>query len=208
MGLFMSGFILALSLCLDIGINNIATVRAGIEKGFGSSFAMAIGGTLGDVVYLIISLAGLSLIMQYQPVRVMIWLGGSLFLFYFALMAWREAFHSKPSIQEPGGRNTTKVKDAWYGFGLTMASPTTILLFATIGGNMLSSAAPSVSAVSVFFIGFFTAQFAWAVFIAISSHLGGKLLGPSLLKTFSLASSVLFFGFAVYILIDGWNNFL
>jgi L-lysine exporter family protein LysE/ArgO len=34
MELFISGFLLSLSLCLDLGIVNVAIIKTGIEKGF------------------------------------------------------------------------------------------------------------------------------------------------------------------------------
>jgi len=58
MELFISGFLLSLSLCLDLGIVNVAIIKTGVEKGFLPSLNIGLGSTVGDIVYATLSTLG------------------------------------------------------------------------------------------------------------------------------------------------------
>ena len=87
MKLFSSGFLLALSLCLDIGIVNIAMIRAGLDKGFLASLKIGLGSTAGDLVYAILSVLGIGVLLHHSWFRWGIWVGGTTVLLLYSWSA-------------------------------------------------------------------------------------------------------------------------
>jgi L-lysine exporter family protein LysE/ArgO len=69
MTMFITGFLLCISLCLDLGIVNVAILRAGVERGFLSSFMIGVGSSFGDLTYAILSVMGVSYVLNQFAVR-------------------------------------------------------------------------------------------------------------------------------------------
>jgi L-lysine exporter family protein LysE/ArgO len=90
---FSNGFLLSLSLCLDIGVANIAMITLAMQRGFLQGFWLGLGTCVGDLIYAVAALAGMTVLLQFGSVRWSLWLGGSVLLVWFAvkmlLAAWR-----------------------------------------------------------------------------------------------------------------------
>lgn len=213
MSWFFSGFFLSLSLCLDLGIVNVAIIRAGVARGLLPSFLIGVGSSFGDLIYALLSMVGISLLLESRIVRWVLWLGGTVILLY---MTWNmlKEFRSPKAIDlrgEDGAKEDSKRswKDFSSGLGLALASPSAILWFATIGGSVIASSdASSTSALLLFFGGFFTASIAWSLFMAGVSSQGGKWLGHRLVRGFSFVSALLFLYFAGKVFVDGYYTLL
>ncbi|UYZ12636.1 LysE family translocator [Brevibacillus sp. WF146] len=213
MSWFVSGFFLSLSLCLDLGIVNVAILRAGVQRGMLPSFLIGAGSSFGDLFYALLSMAGMSLLMNNLYVRWGLWLGGTVILLSMAWSMIREFRRPKMidlderSGQEPEHRQGWK--DFTWGLGLALASPSAILWFATVGGSVIAaSQGHSASSLLLFFSGFFTASVLWSLFMAGVSSQGGKWLGPRLVRGFSLLSALLFLFFAGKVFLDGCRTLL
>lgn len=48
---FSTGFLLSLSLCLDIGIANIAMITLAMQRGYFQGFWLGVGTCVGDLIY-------------------------------------------------------------------------------------------------------------------------------------------------------------
>lgn len=81
---FSNGFILRLSLCLDIGIANIAMITLAMQRGYFHGFWLGIGTCVGDLAYALLALAGMAVLLQYEVVRWVLWIGGEALLLWFA----------------------------------------------------------------------------------------------------------------------------
>ena len=81
---FTSGFLLSLSLCLDIGVANIAMITLAMQRGYFQGFALGLGTCVGDLIYAVLALAGMTVLLQYETVRWVLWIGGWALLVYFA----------------------------------------------------------------------------------------------------------------------------
>jgi len=206
---FSNGFLLSLSLCLDIGIANIAMITLAMQRGFMQGFWLGMGTCVGDLVYAIAALAGMTVLLQFESVRWALWLGGSALLVWFALKmllaAWRGG-HME-------ARSEVVVESAWReflrGIFLAMSSPTAILWFAAVGGVLISrSGGGSLLDAGLFLSGFFVAGLVWCMSICgIASH-GGRLLGDRLLTWSYLLSAAIFCYFAVYVIVSGYREFI
>ena len=206
---FSNGFLLSLSLCLDIGIANIAMITLAMQRGFLKGFWLGLGTCVGDLIYAVAALAGMTVLLQFESVRWTLWLGGSVLLVWFAvkmlLAAWRGGHMEARAdvVVESGWREFLR------GIFLAMSSPTAILWFAAVGGVLISrSGGGSLLDAGLFLSGFFAAGLVWCLSLCgIASH-GGRLLGDRLLTWSYLLSAAIFCYFAVYVIVSGYRDFI
>lgn len=206
---FSNGFLLSLSLCLDIGIANIAMITLVMQRGFLKGFWLGLGTCVGDLIYAVAALAGMTVLLQFESVRWTLWLGGSALLVWFAvkmlLAAWRGGHMEARAdvVVESGWREFLR------GIFLAMSSPTAILWFAAVGGVLISrSGGGSLLDAGLFLSGFFAAGLVWCLSLCgIASH-GGRLLGDRLLTWSYLLSAAIFCYFAVYVIVSGYREFI
>lgn len=206
---FSNGFLLSLSLCLDIGVANIAMITLAMRRGFMQGLWLGLGTCVGDLIYAVAALAGMTVLLQFEAVRWALWLGGSALLVWFALKmalaAWRGG-HLE-------ARGQVVIEPAWReflrGMFLAMSSPSAILWFAAVGGVLISrSGAGGLLEAGLFLGGFFTAGVVWCLGLCgIASH-GGRLLGGRLLTWSYLLSAAIFCYFAGYVIISGYREFI
>ncbi|WP_460416340.1 LysE family translocator [Pseudomonas sp. microsymbiont 2] len=206
---FSNGFLLSLSLCLDIGMANIAMITLAMQRGFLQGFWLGLGTCVGDLVYAIAALAGMAVLLQFEAVRWTLWLGGSALLVWFAvkmlLAAWRGGHLESRGqvVAESGWREFLR------GIFLAMSSPSAILWFAAVGGVLISrSGTGGPLEAGLFLAGFFAAGLFWCVSLcAVASH-GGRLLGDRLLTWSYVLSAAIFCYFAVYVIVSGYREFI
>lgn len=207
---FSNGFLLSLSLCLDIGIANIAMITLAMQRGFWKGMWLGLGTCVGDLIYALAALAGMTVLLQFSAVRWVLWVGGSLLLVWFAvkmlLAAWRGNTHLATDVEVV---RESPWREFLRGIVLAMSSPTAILWFAAVGGVLISrSGAGSVADAGLFLSGFFVAGVLWCVVLCTVASHGGRLLGDRLLTWSYLASAAIFCYFAVYVVLSGYREFI
>jgi L-lysine exporter family protein LysE/ArgO len=207
---FSNGFLLSLSLCLDIGIANIAMITLAMQRGYFHGFWLGIGTCVGDLAYALLALAGMAVLLQYEAVRWTLWIGGGALLVWFAVKMIAAAFQkaAELTMNEPHPSRSL-FREFGRGVLLAMSSPSAILWFATVGGALISRMGQhSVTASSWFLSGFFFAGVFWTCVVCLVGSVGGKLLGPRLLHYSYIASAVIFSYFAVYVIVSGYREFI
>lgn len=207
---FSNGFLLSLSLCLDIGIANIAMITLAMQRGYFHGFWLGMGTCVGDLAYALLALAGMAVLLQYEVVRWILWIGGGAMLLWFAgkmlIAAFRNA--SKPDVSETH-HSRPLIREFGRGVVLAMSSPSAILWFATVGGALISRMGPhNLAATSWFLGGFFIAGMCWTCVLCLVGSFGGKLLGQRLLKYSFIASAIIFSYFALYVIVSGYREFI
>jgi L-lysine exporter family protein LysE/ArgO len=207
---FTRGFLLSLSLCLDIGIANIAMITLAMQRGYWRGFWLGLGTCFGDLLYALLALAGMTLLLQYAWVRWTLWLGGSVLLVYFALRMLLSACRGGASLplasEAVAGSGW---RDFARGLFLALSSPTAILWFAAVGGVLISrSGAEGPMGASIFLAGFFCAGVLWCAALCLAASQGGKWLGEKLLGYAYLASSAIFCYFAWVDITSGYHEFI
>lgn len=211
MELFISGFLLSLSLCLDLGIVNVAIMRAGVERGLLPATLIGLGSGIGDLIYAVLSMVGISFLLENVYIRWFLWIGGTVILLYMTYQMFRSALKTREVVLSNGEtrRMQSPAKDFLAGISLALASPSAILFFASIGGSIIATATNrSSESLLMFFSGFFLAGLLWSVFMGIVSSQGGKLLGSKLVRGFSFLSAGLFLFFAAKVFWDGYQKLL
>lgn len=207
---FSNGFLLSLSLCLDIGIANIAMITLAMQRGFWQGMWLGLGTCVGDLIYALAALAGMTVLLQFTSVRWVLWIGGSLLLVWFAVKMLLAAFRGGGHLDT---RRDVVRESPWReflrGIFLAMSSPSAILWFAAVGGVLISrSGAGGPVDAGLFLSGFATAGVLWCMAVCgVASH-GGRLLGERLLTWSYLASAAIFCYFAVYVILSGYREFI
>ncbi|CAK9890700.1 MULTISPECIES: LysE family translocator [Pseudomonas] len=207
---FSNGFLLSLSLCLDIGIANIAMITLAMQRGFLQGFWLGLGTCVGDLLYAIAALAGMTVLLQFETVRWVLWLGGSVLLVWFAIKMLLAALRGNAHLET---RGEVVIESGWRefmrGIFLAMSSPSAILWFAAVGGVLISrSGGGSLLEAGLFLSGFFAAGLIWCLSLCgLASH-GGRLLGDRLLTWSYLLSAGIFCYFAGYVILSGYREFI
>jgi L-lysine exporter family protein LysE/ArgO len=209
--LLSNGFFLSLSLCLDIGIVNVAILSRTLTHGFKPGFWLGLGSCVGDLVYVTLALAGMSALLQFDAVRWVVWLGGGATLLFLTCKMAREAL--LPAQQAASRASTLEGTSAPRGFArgiaLAMSSPSAILWFAAVGGALIAKAgATTAHTASLFLGGFFLGGLAWTVFICTLASQGRKRAGASLLRGCHVASAVLFAYLSYSVIVDGYRDLI
>jgi L-lysine exporter family protein LysE/ArgO len=148
----------------------------------------------------------ISFILHSLVVRWALWVLGTLVLLALAYRMLRDAFrdHRQPDMAGLGGAPAPSLAHLAQGFGLAISSPSAILWFATVGGSIIASNTGAQSALLPFFSGFFLSGVLWSLAVALLSGQGQRILGPRLVRWFSLGSAGLFLYLALRVFLDGY----
>jgi len=209
----LAGFLLSLSLCLDIGIVNVAIINAGIRRGAQAAFLVGLGSCLGDLFYAAISAAGVAWLLQYRLVQWLVWVVGTLMLLFLAGKMARDAWQN---VQQDAGTAPGRDGRALPRWGLfrqgallALASPSAILWFAAAGAGLIAQAtAGEGERIPVFLLGFFLGGLLWSAGLAWLSGHGAALVGRHLHKVCQGLSVVLFLYLAAKVGISGYVDLL
>jgi L-lysine exporter family protein LysE/ArgO len=208
------GFFLSLSLCLDIGLVNVAMLSLTLSHGFRPGFWLGLGSCVGDLVYAALALAGMAVLLQFDAVRWVVWLGGGAILLFLTWKMTREAL--RPAAA-PGGDGAEAAAPpqagTWRSFGrgmlLAMSSPSAILWFAAVGGALIAkSGATTPLTASVFLSGFFLGGLAWTLFLCTLASHGRKRAGAGLMRACHIVSALLFAYFSYSVIVGGYRDLI
>lgn len=207
---FSNGFLLSLSLCLDIGIANIAMITLAMQRGYFQGFSLGIGTCIGDLAYALLALVGMTILLQYEAVRWVLWIGGGGMLLWFAAKMVVAAFRPAAAlVLDQRHPSRSLPRECGRGIALALSSPSAILWFATVGGALISRMGQHSATASCWFLsGFFTAGVVWSGVLCLVGSVGGKLLGERLLKYAYMASALIFSYFAIAVIGSGYREFI
>ncbi|MGF6636146.1 LysE family translocator [Paraburkholderia sp. MM6662-R1] len=208
------GFFLSLSLCLDIGLVNVAIISLTLSHGFRPGFWLGLGSCVGDLIYATLALAGMAALLQFESVRWVVWIGGAAILLFLTWKMAREAIFPATAQAVAGeGDAAAPHQSAWRGFVrgvlLAVSSPSAILWFAAVGGALIAKAgATSPTTALIFLGGFFLGGLCWTLFICgLGSH-GRKRAGAGLLRACHVLSALLFAYFSYSVIVNGYRDLI
>lgn len=210
------GFFLSLSLCLDIGLVNVAVISLTLTHGFRPGFWLGLGSCFGDLLYASLALAGMAALLQFDAVRWIVWIGGAAILLFLTWKMAREALYpaSAPPVEGEADTDTQAPQlSAWRSFMrgalLAISSPSAILWFAAVGGALIAKAgATTPTTASIFLSGFFLGGLCWTLFLCgLASH-GRKRAGTGLLRACHVLSALLFAYFSYSVIVHGYRDLI
>lgn len=210
MELFFTGFLLSLSLCLDLGVVNVALLRKGIRHGAWAAFALGLGSCVGDLVYALAAVWGVTALLSFTPIRWFLWLGGSAVLMFLTIKMLWECYRPR-DFQELFSETKSSAglsRSALEGMVLAMASPSAIIWHATVGGAVISNTAEeNFAAVWILLSGYLAAGVVWSLFLSLASS-QGRRLGPRFMQGISLFSALIFAILAIKVFLDGYHQLI
>ncbi|KPC36753.1 Uncharacterized protein ABJ99_1501 [Pseudomonas syringae pv. cilantro] len=152
---FSNGFLLSLSLCLDIGLANIAMITLSMQRGFSKGLWLGLGTCVGDLAYAILAMLGMAVLLQYETVRFVLWLGGTAVLAYFCFKMVMSATTVSTGIAGQDAQSGESAPKLFLrGIFLAMSSPSAILWFAAVGGALIARQGSDLATASTFLAGF------------------------------------------------------
>lgn len=195
----LEGLSFGLILQISVGPVCIAVLHKGLTQGFPHAFSMAWGVALVDALYIMLSIIGVSAILQIGPVRSAVGLAGVVLLVYFGVR-----YLLAPAEASQGDHSTDSLlKSFTYGAGLTLTNPLTILFWAGVLGAMLSTHSfNQAGGVICFSAGCVTATLLFLTVVALSGHFLERVLSNRLVLWLNRAVGVFLIGFAVKFGID------
>jgi len=206
---FWSGFLLSLTLCLDLGLVNVAIVRTALRRGGGAAFLVGLGSCLGDLAYFVAALLGVGALMRATPVRWAIWLGGTAVLLYLAARMVREVVRPRAlDLESEGAPARRSLGSLGWGLALALASPTAILWFAAVGGSVIAASATSGGRAQAipFATGFFAAGVVWSAALSAAAAALVRMGGRRVTRGLAFLSALLFLYFAGLVFLRGWTT--
>jgi L-lysine exporter family protein LysE/ArgO len=209
-----NGFFLSLSLCLDIGLVNVAILTLTLSHGFKPGFWLGLGSCFGDLVYAVLALAGMAALLRFDAVRWVVWIGGAAVLLFLTWKMAREALFPQTAPAVEGQADAAMANpSAWRGFLrgvlLAVSSPSAILWFAAVGGALIAkTGATTPAAASTFLSGFFLGGLCWTLFLcSLASH-GRKCAGTGLLRGCHVLSALLFAYLSYSVIVSGYRELI
>lgn len=207
---FSNGFLLSLSLCLEIGLANMAMITLAMQRGFAQGVWLGVGTCVGDLIYAILAMTGMAVLLQSEWVRWMLWIGGSTVLSYLCLKMILSALKGNTSEHDGTVKQWGETNRALFSRGvmLAMSSPSAILWFAAVGGAIIARQGSDIASAGLFLCGFFIAGIFWALVLCTLAAQGGRLMGAQLVRYTYIASALIFAYFAAYVVITGYTEFI
>jgi L-lysine exporter family protein LysE/ArgO len=204
---FVLGFALSASLCLDLGIVNLALLQTGLQRGGWAAFALGAGSTFGDVFYALLATFGIGLLLSIPWVRVALWLGGTSVLLYLAWKLWQQAaepIETASDLAVPESHALHFRRGLW----LAVSSPSAILWFATVGGSVMATSLYQASLQKRlwFYAGFFVCGLAYSATVALLIHHGRSRISARTHVWLNRTSALLFVALALKVAWDGWRG--
>jgi threonine/homoserine/homoserine lactone efflux protein len=196
---FVEGLGFGLILQISVGPVCIAVLHKGLTQGFVHAFAMVWGAALVDALYILLSMIGISALLQLAPARMVIGLAGALLLLYFGL----RYLSASPSATRIEQRSESPLRSFRFGVGLTLTNPLTILFWAGVLGAMLSSQPFTDRQGALFFAaGCVAATLFFLSGVALAGHLLERVLNERLILWLNRAVGVFLIGFALKLCAD------
>ncbi|MDU8458433.1 LysE family translocator [Pseudomonas syringae group sp. J254-4] len=206
---FSNGFLLSLSLCLDIGLANIAMITLSMQRGFFKGLWLGLGTCVGDLVYAVLAMLGMAVLLQYEAVRYVLWLGGTAVLAWFCFRMVMSATAVSTGLDNQDVQSEkSSVALFLHGIFLAMSSPSAILWFAAVGGALIARQGSDLASASTFLVGFVAAGVVWSISLCALAHQGGRFMGERMLRWSYIASALIFAYFTLYVVITGYLEFV
>jgi threonine/homoserine/homoserine lactone efflux protein len=196
---FLEGLGFGLILQISVGPVCLAVLHKGLTYGFIHAFAMVWGAALVDALYILLSVLGVSALLQIGSARVAIGLAGALLLLYFGLRYLR----APAATAQVEHRDESPLQSFAFGVGLTLTNPLTILFWAGVLGAMMSTHTfNQAGGVFLFSAGCITATLLFLTGVALAGHLLERVLNERLALWLNRIVGLFLIGFAVKLGLD------
>jgi threonine/homoserine/homoserine lactone efflux protein len=199
MGDFIQGLGFGLILQVSVGPVCVAVLHKGVTQGFRHAFSMVWGVALVDALYILLSIAGVSALLQIRAAQVIVGAAGALLLIYFGVRYLR----APAAMARIETRGESPFKSFTFGVGLTLTNPLTVLFWAGVLGAMMSTHTfGQAGGVIYFAAGCVVATLLFLTAIAVAGHYLERVLTDRLSLWLNRIVGLFLIGFAAKLAID------
>jgi chemosensory pili system protein ChpE len=177
------------------GAVNTEAIRRGALQGARSTFLVETGSLIGDSVWAVLALTGVTLLARHLTFQIILGIGGGFFLLRMAWLALHEAFTRRAASAAPArasrGHFATGVV-----FGL--ANPVGLAFWSGLGSSVAASGATG-GQFALFFAGFFLGAVLWGLSITAAIRWGRRWIRPAFFRWINILCGLAlgFFGLRV-----------
>lgn len=200
------GFLFGMLLQLSVGPVCLAVWRRSFTHGMREAIWMVWGVACADAIYMLAAIGGLTALLQIAWVHTLVLIAGGVTLIWFGM----SSFRAKPEEEqrkeaEPPVRGEEKGQGSfWYGIGLTLTNPLTIVFWAGVFGSMMASQTLSDHlSLAGFAVGCIAATVFFLTMVAMCGRWLSGILRPSWIRRLDQLVGVLLIGFALLLLQKG-----
>lgn len=157
---FISAFLFGVAFCLSPGAVLAETLRRGLLHGFRPALMVQVGSLAGDALWALLGLAGLTLLLAQEAVRVPLTLACAA---YLAWLGWRSLGDAWRLPEADDEAAPTADRGALLtGAAISLTNPKNIVYWGALGSALagIVGEAPSLAQTATFFAGFMTASVA------------------------------------------------
>lgn len=169
---------LGLAYAASPGAVNTEAVRRGVSHGARSTLLVETGSLIGDSLWAILALTGVTLLTRYLAVQIVLGIAGGFFLLRLAWLALSEAFNRQRASQES---KTTSRGDFATGVVFGLANPVGLAFWSGLGSSVVASGVTGWQ-FAFFFAGFFLGAVLWCIGISAIILWGRRWIHPALFR--------------------------
>jgi threonine/homoserine/homoserine lactone efflux protein len=195
---FLGGLGFGLILQISVGPVCVAVLHKGMTQGFRHAFSMVWGAALVDALYIVLSVAGVSALLQIGPARTVVGIAGILLLIYFGLRYLR----APAAMAHLAHSGESPLRSFTFGVGLTLTNPLTVLFWAGVLGAMISTRTFEGAGVIYFSAGCVAATLLFLTAVAVAGHYLERVLSPRLSLWLNRVVGLFLVAFAVKLALD------
>lgn len=158
------------------GAVNTEAIRRGVTHGARSTLLIETGSLIGDSLWAILALAGVTVLAQHLAIQIVLGLTGGFFLLRMGWLALREALFRRDTTATS---SSSKHGDFVTGVIFGLANPVGLAFWSGLGSSVVASGATGIQFV-LFFVGFFLGAVLWGLSISAAIRWGRRWIRPAL----------------------------
>lgn len=160
------------------GAVNTEAIRRGAAYGARSTLLVETGSLLGDSLWAMLALTGVTLLVHALAVQIILGIIGGCFLLRLAWGALGAAFarHHASALASSPSRG-----DFATGIVFGLANPVGLAFWSGVGSSVIASGVTGIQLL-FFFLGFFTGAVIWCVGLSVIMRWGRRWLRPSMFR--------------------------
>lgn len=187
--LFVSAFSLGLAFNVTPGVITVETLRRGIARGSRAALGLQLGSLIGDAVWAVLALIGLSFVFQNSLIALIFSLFGCMLLLR---LAWEGLRASHVEIKLEGAALPAK-GDFAAGAALSLSNPQNLAFWLGIGSTIISMGFlnPQPGHLIIFLAGYMTACVAWCLLFSTLVGYGRRFVTARFFRWLNLICAAL-----------------
>ena len=177
---FWNALGLGLAFCASPGALNAEALRRGLARGFSSALLVEVGSLIGDGTWAVIGLSGAAYVAKYRLASIALASLGSVFLFWLAFHALRDAW---PGTRPPP-RPQRHHGDFAAGALISLMNPYTVAFWMGLGGavSVMGSERPLVAQYAAFLGAFMLGATLWCFVVSVMIGWGRHVVTPAVFR--------------------------